>query len=490
VANSVIYNKFRQTNLARFIASLDNNPLYMGVGRPYFWNPVASNENILNTNNSIKNEMLDWEDMMFMKRIYQDDVAYGIRHITWTAGERYDQYRTDWNGARKSVYDSTFPTSISESASFVVNDVNDLYVCLKQPASIAGEIPMSVDSPETGVDVGVGTGILKTSDGYYWKYMATATSDMIIKFASTITGDGRTYMFYPVKTLPVDDASKQWDSQVLSANYKGGIYAINILSQGSGYNGGTAGSVSVTDAKTNDYITVVGDGSGLEFNITYGSSGVIVDIEVTNPGSGYTHAYIDAKPGGSSGTGFVAEAIITSPSGLGCDPIKDTDAVYLLLSSEIEADDGSGYNKVTSSNDYRKISIVSNPLQFGSVDIYLTNDIVDCTTTLLLDIGAGTFVPDEIVIVDNLGIKARVVDYDSANRRLRVIRTSSENENSPGASLNYAPGQTINTNTATISSVSPQMNEPFSGDIIYSEYRVPIQLAPNTPSHIHCVIQF
>ncbi len=462
----------------------------MGVGRPYFWNPVASNDTIPLANNSVKNEMNDWEDMMFMKRMYQDDVAYGIRHITWTAGERYDQYRTDWNGARKSVYDATFPTSISESASFVVDVVNDLYVCLKQPAMVGGEVPMSLYSPDTGVDIGVGTGILKTADGYYWKYIATATSDMVAKFSSTITGDGRTYMFYPVKTILADNTSKQWDSQVLSANYKGGIYAINVLAQGSGYNAGAAGTASITNATVNDYITVIGDGSGIEFNITYGPSGVVVDIEVTNPGSGYTHATIIAKAGVASGTGFVAEAIITAPSGLGCDPIKDTDAVYLLLSAEIESGDGTGDNKVTDSNDYRKISIVSNPLQFGSSSVYLTSDLVDCTTTLELSPGAGTFTPDEIITIDNVGIKARVIDYNSDDLLLRVIRTSSENENNIGAALNFVQGQTINTGTATIASISPQMNNPFTGDIIYSEYRVPIQLAPNTPSHIHCVIQF
>lgn len=504
MANSVIYNKFRYSNLQRFMNSLvgDTNPLYLGIGRPYYWNTTLSNDSVIPvTNNSVRNETLDWNDMMFLKRINFSDVAYGIVKTAWEAGMSYDQYRTDWDGTRVSVYDGSYPTDISSSHSMVINSNNEVWICLKHPAPTnpldASTVPPSTYSPETGTDIGCG--IVKTADNYYWKYLSSTSSAMLLNFAAhTVTVSYGASSFHPILTLTVNPGTtdffyKQWQAQVASATYKGGIYAINVTASGSGYNGGSAGTRGVTSATTDAQLKVIGDGTGLQYNVIYGSGGTIVDIEVTNPGSGYSYATITAV----GGIGFNYDIVFTPRTGLGVDPAKDADAVYLLISTQLAGNEGA---VISTQNDYRKVSLVSAPKVWNSATLLLTQPIADATTKLTIDKNtvSGTYSVDAIITGGTSGAKGRVVDYVAPsggnNGFIRYIRTDSENQNSLGAALPFQVSETITSSagagTGTLLAIGVPDVQPYGGDIIYSEYRSPIPRSDDQTEAIRCIIQF
>lgn len=504
MANSVIYNKFRHTNLQRFMSSLigDSNPLYLGIGRPYYWNTTLGNDTVVGTSvNSQRNETLDWNDMMFMKRINYSDVAYGIPKTLWEAGNCYDQYRIDWdsNAASTSIYDDGPISDISTSHSIVVNYQNDVYVCLKHPyptdpSNPFTTVPVSTQSPELGIPIGSATGILKTADGYYWKFIANTSAAMVVSFSAHTLVSNTSTTFHPVTTLSAnpgvsDPMYDQWISQsTTSYNHRGGIYAVNVLGSGSGYNSGNAGVRSVVSCTTDDHLRIIGDGNGMQYNVVYGSGGSITDIEITDPGQGYSYATVTAY----GGIGFSCEIIYSPGSGLGCEPSKDLDSVYLLLAATLASTDAT----LTTANDFRKVHLISAPRTWGSWSSPATASIVDNTYRMVLTGSSGDFVVDDIVDITTTTsyvIKARVVDWDSSGHVLRVIRTDSENYNNIGAAYPISIGHTVSGTLAASGIIGTLYNpdiQPYSGDVIYSEYRNPLMRATDQTEAIRVIIQF
>lgn len=493
MSNSIIYNNFRYTNIKKFIDSLlqNNVSLYLAIGRPYSWNTVTSSDTTIGTPlNTVNNVQADWEDLTSMKRINYSDASFGIRKLLWQAGQKYDAYRQDWDGVtRTSVYDNSYPTCISESKCTVITATGNIYVCLKQ-AVTAGSVTASLYNPETGTPIGTNTGILKTADNYYWKYIGYNSTDS--KFVTSA--------FYPIKTLTEapapSDASNytQWLAQTQSANFKGGIYAINVVTQGSGYNGGSAGNRVVTDTTTDAQFKIFGNGTGLQLTVTYGSGGTIVDVEVTNPGNGYTYATVVA----AGGTNATFDLIYTPITGLGCNPVKDLDATYMLLATTLEGAEGAG--DFTVSNDYRKVCLISNPFNYNSTTV-ATSTTLDVTTTLSLTSvtgGAAAFGSDGIITGSVTHKKGRVVDWDSDNNKLRIINTRyedyvnyqySDQEFQTGADPDVLScSNTVGSGTV-VSVIPPEVNL-YSGEILYSEYRVPVQRSIEQSETIKIVIQF
>lgn len=503
MSNSIIYNKFRYTNLKKFMESLLGvDSIYIGIGRPYPWDPVAASDVTIGTSiNTMVDEVKDWEDMMHLKRLNYSDAAFGLRKNIWQAGQKYDTYRGDWDGvSRVSVYDGiSYPTCVSDSKCMVLNANYDWYVCIKQPVSgvySTGNVQQSLYSPETGTPIGTNTGILKTADGYYWKFIGRTSTNDYTKFSSS--------SLHPIRTLtaspgPTDYYYSQWQAQVQSQNFNGGIYCINVVSSGSGYshwNGSQvvtgAGSYSVTDAAADSYFKIVGDGQGLQFNVTYGSGGSIADIEITNPGHGYSYAAVIPV----SGVGAAFDIIFTPKTGLGWDPAKDFDSTFLLLAVTLDRSEGGTF---TVNNEYRKVSLISNPFNYGTTTI-ATDSILDATTTLNLSSvvgGVNAFSPDGIVTGATSHAKGRTVDWDAVSGKLRIIRTRYDGyTNYDYASTAFINSDVVTTtegsigSQGTIDNITPPAVQAYSGDILYSEYKKPTPRDSTQAEVIYVIIQF
>lgn len=431
--------------------------------------------------NTVIGAARDWEDMMALKKINATDISHGIFREMWTPNTKYDTYRHDWNTNRSSVYNGNnpyvkTPNDLSEAKYYVINSNYRVYICLKQRI-FNGNVMPSTDDPETGVAVGSNTGILKTGDGYYWKFVGVTTPADVVKFM--------TDLYHPVRTLTsapgaMDYSYPQWTNQQSSKNFKQGIYAINVTSSGTGYNGGVAGTVSFPSGS----IAVRGNGSGLAGTVTFGSGGSVIDIEVTNPGSGYTHANIVI----SGGNGFVPDIIYSPSWGLGADPVYDLCAFNLIVNTKLDSAEGNG--DFTIANDYRKICLIANPTDYNTTTLS-TSTTMDATTTLVLTNGGGdsAYLPDTVVTCSSTGAVGRVVDWNSNTGKLRIIRTSNENYNIVGANALFAAGGTVTPGSGVISGVTTPEVQAGSGQILYVENRRPITRALNQTESLTIVVE-
>ena len=487
---AIILDLFKVRSLNDFIASLSTNSLYLGIGRPYFWDLIGNIDTTIPIpTNTIKGQTADWADMMQMKKLAPTDVSNGIYKEQWQPNVKYDAYRHDWDGTRTIVYNGanasvSQPTSIGDVKCFVLTSAYNVYACIKQSV-VLGEVQPSIYSPDTGVAVGTNTTMVKTADGYYWKFIAGASASDIIKFSSTY--------YHPIKTLTVapsnsDPYYNQWLAQGYSANFAGGIYCINILTAGTGYNSGLAGTRNVTNAETDVQLAVIGDGTGLQYTVIYGAGGTITDIQITNPGNGYTYATIVA----AGGTAASFDIVFTLPSGFGADPISDTIARYLIVSTILT---GNENGKFTTSNDYRKISLIYNPTNYGTSTV-ATSATLDACISLNVQTGLsqGAYPIDAIVTGPTSAAIGRVVDFNPTTGAIRIIRTGNENFGSVGANNSFLVGETVNTvpgtGTGIIASLGTPDVQPQSGNIIYTEYRSPILRGPSQTENIDIVVKF
>jgi len=488
---AIIRDTFKTTALLNFVNSLNTDSLYLGIGRSQPWDLVSDLDTTVPLpENTLTDINADWEDMLSLKKVVSSDVYTGIFKEMWQANVKYDTWRHDWNGSITAVYNGpnqapTTPTSLGDVKCFVITSNFSIYVCLKQGV-VNGIVQPSIYSPEVGIGIGVNTGVVKTADGYYWRFLATTSPAELVKFSSKY--------YHPIATVsiapaPTDPYYTQWLHQGYAAQHKGGIYVINVLSGGTGYNSGIAGTRDVTNAETDAEFKVIGDGLGLEYTVTYGAGGSISDIEITNPGSGYTHATISPNVG----TGASFDVIYTPMSGLGTDPVKDTVARFLLINSILTGAEGSG--DFTILNDYRKVSLVYNPTLFGTSTIATTSTL-DATYSIGIDIGlaANAYPIDSIVTGATSGAKGRVVDYNSTTGILRIIRTSSENLGNLGANNSFQLFESITaiggTGNSAISSIGDPEVQTHSGDIIYSEYRTPITRSELQVENLNIIIKY
>jgi hypothetical protein len=109
-------------------------------------------------------------------------------------------------------------------------------------------------------------------------------------------------------------------------------------------------------------------------------------------------------------------------------------------------------------------------------------------------LSAGAYPADAIVTGATSGAKGRVVDFDTVSGKLRIIRTSSENNNNPGANMGFQASELLSsvpgTGTSPILSILSPGVQKNSGDIIYSEYRSPVLRSALQTEDIKVIVRF
>jgi hypothetical protein len=484
---TTIRNEFRVSNVTNFISSLSNgNNLYLGISRPEYWNIASASDAAPSIpQNNCYGVASDWEEMMQMKLISPSSMSNGMFKEIWAPNTAYDTFRHDWNGTRASVYNGPnnfvgLPADLSQAKYYVITSAFNIYICLKQSV-VGGVVQASTQNPDTGTPVGSNTGVYSTSDGYLWKFIAVTTPANVVSFS--------TNTYHPASTIITAPGSNdpyfpQWTNQLNSANFKQGVYVINVTAGGSGYNSGVSGTVSIGSG-TAGSVTILGNGINLVGTMTFGSGGTITNINITNPGSGYTYMSI-AVTGGS---GFTYDPIFTPSWGLGADPVQDLSAYYAIINSTLNSNEG----PFTVTNDYRKICLVYNPTTYSSSAL-ATTQYLDATWTFQLQTGlaVGAYTSDEVVYDSATGAYGRVVDFNNTTGVLRIIRTSNENAGIAGASAGFAVGSTVAPGIGIIQTagIKTPTVQAGSGHIIYVEYRSPIARSLGQSENISLVVEF
>ena len=122
--------------------------------------------------------------------------------------------------------------------------------------------------------------------------------------------------------------------------------------------------------------------------------------------------------------------------------------------------------------------------------------MLDSTTTLNVGTGlsSGAYPIDAIVTGATSGAKGRIVDFDTVTGNIRIIRTSSENLNELGANQSFIVGESLTSvpgsGSSSIASIVTPEVERYTGDIIYTEYRVPIMRNISQTEDLKVIVKF
>ena len=362
---------------------------------------------------------------------------YGVKRIQ-SADVTHAVPRYDWtSGTVYTAYDDT-STSLLTDTFYVMTEDYNVYKCLFNNASAAS----------TTKPTGTSSARFTTADGYIWKFMYTVTTAKALKF---LTND-----YIPVQTLTSDGGEDQWDVQAAAVD--GGIHVIKVTAGGSGY-------------ATAPAVTITGDGTGATANSTI-TANVVTAVTITAAGTGYTKASVSFASGAAAAT-----AIISPRYGHGADPIEELGAKYIMINVRL---DGSESNTISTANEFRQVGIVRDPYLFGTTTRASASSYRQTFKYQLSGI-SGTFSLDEPV--SSGSNTSNVVEWDTPN--LYVIKPINQN---------FANGATItcatSTATGTIAAITTPGLQPYTGDILYVENRVPISRAADQIEDVKLIIQF
>jgi hypothetical protein len=377
-------------------------------------------------NSTANVEYTPWRDMYAAKRITTADVTHAVPRHDWTSGDVY------------TYYDDTDTNLIESDSFFVITEDYNVYKCLWNAGNAAS----------TTKPTGVSTSPFTTADGYIWKYMYTVTTAKALKF---LTND-----YIPVQTLDGDDGTDQWDVQAAAVD--GGVHVVRVTSGGSAYGSAPA-------------VTITGDGTGATANSTI-TAGAVTAVTITNVGSGYTRASITFASGAAAAT-----AIISPKGGHGANAVEELGGKYIMINVRL---DGTESNTFSTANEFRQVGIVRDPFLYGTTTRAVASSFRQ-SFRYQLSAPSGTFALDETVTSGSN--TASVVEWTTPNlfTTLPLHR--------PFANTTSVTGATSGA-SGTIAVITTPGLQPYTGDIIYVENRVPISRAADQIEDVKLIIQF
>ena len=424
---SLVTSKFRVHNAQQFAEAFSE------TSNTVMYLFVGKNNAWTNDNspptpvNSTANvEYTPWRDMYAVKRITTSDVTHAIPRYDWTSGTVYDQYDDQ-------------DTNLIESDDFyVMTEDYNVYKCLFNASGAAS----------TTKPTGVSTSPFTAADGYIWKYMYTVTTAKALKF---LTND-----YIPVQTLASDGGEDQWDVQTAAVD--GGIHVVKVTAGGSGY-------------ATAPAVTITGDGTGATANSTI-TANVVTAVTITAAGTGYTRASVTFASGAAAAT-----AIISPKGGHGADAVEELGGKYIMLNVRL---DGNESNTFSTANEFRQVGIIRDPYLYGTSTRAVASSFRQSFKYQLSGI-SGSFTVDETITSGSN--TASLIEFTTPN----LFTTLPVHK--PFANTTSVTGGTSGA-TGTIAVITTPGLQPYTGDIIYVENRVPIARADDQIEDVKLVIQF
>lgn len=481
---AIVTSKFRVSAASGFASTFATDNIYMVLARPQAWdnalstnfadqaNGTVSDNNPPNPVDNWVNEYALWRDAMAGVKLNYSDVKLATVRHNWQSGVRYDMYRHNINSSTPS---ETGKYDLSETNMIVyVTSTGAVYKCLYngKNGSLTTGIVSTVVPSTTGVTPQT------TGDGYIWKYLYTITA---------ADADFITENYIPVPTT----------SSVSSIN---GIDVIYLTNGGSGY----------TIAPT---VVVYGDGSGCAATATITGTSV-TKITVTQAGSGYTWAKVALNGGGTPTTGN-AIAVIAPNGGHASNLVYETMAHNVMIAGTV-----SGYlnNDFPVNQDFRTVALVKNPLTFNSsVGYFVTSNVGTLYTTntgrilrtLTMTSGATTAPANDIVLSGSNSLASGLFVFQSSGTvQLQYIQPINSDVpanisdlridvNGTKRLFQFTTGETITgtgysqiINSSTgITGQLPEI-QPYSGSMLYLDYRQPITRSAGQNEKINIVVNF
>ena len=233
-------------------------------------------------------------------------------------------------------------------------------------------------------------------------------------------------------------------------------------------------------------ITLNGDGSSFKGRTRGNASHGVTEVTVTEKGAGFTIASPSIFANVSYGTGANSEVIIGPVGGHGKNAIEELGGNRVMVDSRIS---GNESGRFTTSNDFRQVGLLRDPLQTANTLAFFTESLSDQSTTLSIGGVAGSFQADEKVYtgtsLSNSTANGVVVDFLN-NNTLRINEVKGTFQDS-----NVVTGaNTSSTGTISANGVAQPGMKPYSGDVLYIENREKITRLQNQVEDFKIVLEF
>ena len=498
---AIVTTPFRVVNAENFKEYVAGSSVYVGIGKTDVWSTATSDLTDATTPFTPQDRIDDiheaYQNMSGMKKIASADVAHIVPRHTWTSGTTY----TAWDSDDSAIYDKAF---------YVVTSEYKVYKCISSPGTQSTVEPTHINTDPTA-----------ESDTYKWKYMYTVSVTDAEKFltisylpvrteppVSTSTGgnggsssvtvtltaaneyivagmlvtgsgitagdtvaaidgvtltlstarevaNGTTLTFGRLADTDVNYANQT--AQITSANTSltavAGIERYEVTAGGSGY---TSAPDVIVRGDGTSALAVATVSGGAVTAITVSTAGAGTEA---NKGDGYTVADLligSVTSGG--GTSAAGRAIITPSGGHGIDPVKELGAFYVAVNSQLSGSEG---GDLTVGNDFRQISLIKKPQNFGT-DVTATATTLRAIKALVLA-NAGSFsgfAVDQVIVGSSSGAKAYLVEIDTTNKVLYYV------QNSKTGYADFVSGDTI---TGTLPSGGSSVLNTTSGTTWYGQ---------------------
>lgn len=458
-----------------------------------------------------------YSEIIAAKRVESSNVVSVVPRVNWNTALHpvFDMYKPDYSGVPSTggnaKLTATGLDSLASAKLFVMNTDYEVFKCIYNKQDLAPGSNNVADMPTTAnnYSAGIYTG---PNDGYRWRYMYTMTTQQVMDFLSSD--------FMPVSTYAGPTA------------VNGAIDTLYVKSAGSGL---PANKVGVTAL----YAPILGDGTGGVAKIETDGSGTITSAEVFTAGVDYTYATIALETGTGTGGGGNAygvfsdsslttsesilstargeiEVIIPPSGGHGANLAQEMNAKRVMVNVRLTYNEGQGDFPVD--NDFRRIGLLRDPLQWGSTSYATTPTLsgvyaVRVTGTGLTDVSFGK--DNEITQTVTGGTaKGTVVSWklDSSSTTsgtlkyyqspelhkdagiVREFESSGSNtisDSGTSVTVTVATGDNSTTEGVTFASglANPEI-KTNSGELVYIENRRLITRASDQIEDIKLVIEF
>lgn len=425
------------TNFINDMSSPESNTsLYLTLSRQNPWAAEPTPDLPVDT---IQQFTTLWDTLIFGKIITLNNLSLVVNRINWTSNSIYTAY-SDKNS---NLFNTQF---------YVMNSNNEVYKCLANNTNA-----VSLNEP-----VGFGSianNYIQTSDdGYQWKYI------LQVQPADAFLND----FWIPIPTIaPIGSAQ----NIIYSSAVPGSIDVIQVNDGGSGF----------TNSPQAYIIDITGDGVDANAYANV-SDNQIQNIVMVNRGSGYHRATVTFTD--PNGVGANATVILPPPGGHGSDAHFELGATTVMV-SVVTSDTEAGF--LTVSNEVRQISLLLNPLKFGSTDIS-SNTRVRAYNTFNVSGGIGTYSADEVVFqgasINTSTFSGLVIDFDPILGILTV-------NNTQGAPLQNSIlyGDSSGAQRYITNIVEPDL-EKYTGRYLEIENSPPIERSTLQQEQFQAIISF
>jgi hypothetical protein len=392
---------------------------------------------------------------------------------------------------------SFIPVPGTITATVATSGTGGQFTCGNSTLTVGSHILITGTRAGTGTITGYTSGttykvsaVTGTSPNVTGFTLQTSAGAAIVTTAGTLTGLTYTKVINETATASAvlgftEGGTPQ--ENVEAAATPGTIDRIVILSGGNSYISGDAS------------ISIIGDGQDAEATLTL-NDGVVTDVTITNPGSGYSFAEISVVNAaeGSPGNGATFRAVVSPYGGHGSNPQKELFAKSLSLTVSLANETSDTFLN----NDFRQLGIIKNPRIFGSSDNFTSNTGNCC---YVIAINSPELVDYDDVITSDDGGRFIVVQKEDSNNNGVVDRihllpiipkisgTSILTNLTQELSLGSPVADTFNIGTVVspilVAVLEPEVDNR-TGEIIYLDNRIKIIRTSDQVEKIRALINF